>query len=279
MTLDDETVDAAKDLADLSEGFAGEKPPAKPETPAAVPEKPAPAETPRVEAIPGPKHRRITVDEYTRLSVAADEVAALKRQQSSAFGTLGNLQKLVNSLQAQTPRGGKIEIPKEAFAEMEKDFPELATQVRTALEKAVSGFTGSGTAEVDDTRFERLLANHATAREVAALVDAYPDWQEIVGGVDITKQQPDPNNPFRKWLATKDATYQARINGSQSASVIERAIQSFQQETKAPPKPESSVAEARRLQIAAAVQPKGDGGVPAAGKTDHDEFLAGFKSG
>jgi hypothetical protein len=59
------------------------------------------------------------------------------------------------------------------------------------------------------------------------LVKIYPDWRAIVGAVDISKQQPDLNNPFRKWLATKDAAYQARINGTNNPREIEKAVTLF----------------------------------------------------
>ena len=70
------------------------------------------------------------------------------------------------------------------------------------------------------------------AAEIKALQDEYPDWRKIVGAVDITKQQPDPNNPFRKWLATTDAAYQALINSTNSAAVMAHSIRTFQSETK-----------------------------------------------
>jgi hypothetical protein len=63
--------------------------------------------------------------------------------------------------------------------------------------------------------------------QMAHLVKNYPNWIAIVGAVDISKQQPDPNNPFRKWLTTKDATYQAKINGTNSPREIENAIALF----------------------------------------------------
>jgi hypothetical protein len=66
---------------------------------------------------------------------------------------------------------------------------------------------------------------------MAHLVKAFPDWRTIVGAVDIRKQQPDPNNPFRKWLATKDALYQAKINGTNSPREIEKAIALFRAES------------------------------------------------
>jgi len=70
------------------------------------------------------------------------------------------------------------------------------------------------------------------AAEIKALQDEYPDWRKIVGQVDISKQQSDPNNPYRKWLATKDAAYQALINSTNSAAVIAHSIRTFQSETK-----------------------------------------------
>lgn len=72
----------------------------------------------------------------------------------------------------------------------------------------------------------------STDAEIKVLQDEYPDWRKIVGAVDISKQQPDPNNAYRKWLATKDATYQALLNSSNSGAVIARSIRTFQSETK-----------------------------------------------
>jgi hypothetical protein len=68
------------------------------------------------------------------------------------------------------------------------------------------------------------------AAQLAHLLKAYPNWREIVGAVDITKQQPDPDNAFRKWLATKDPAYQAKINGTNSPREVEKAIAQFQAE-------------------------------------------------
>ena len=65
------------------------------------------------------------------------------------------------------------------------------------------------------------------AAQMAHLVKTYPDWRAIVGGVDISKQQPAPNNPFRKWLDTKGAPYRAKINGANSPREVEKAIALF----------------------------------------------------
>jgi hypothetical protein len=162
---------------------------------------------------------------------------------------------------------------------MERDFPELAHQTRAALEAALSGISGTGANDVDAGKIETMLASYTSKREVEALEDAYPDWRQIVGAVDVTKEQPDPNNPFRRWLASKDAAYQNRINGSESAAVIGRAIRLFQNETRTPAKPAATPrGNARAERIRNAVQPRGDGAGAAAGRSEDDEFVAGFNS-
>jgi hypothetical protein len=277
--------------ADFASGFPAakvEKPPAAAAaaaaaaTPPAKPDAPRPAATPRAAVIPPPEYVQITKADWDEMRVAATKTNSHEGQLSKAFGTLGKLQQLVTSLHTQTATGRKVEIPKDAFAAMERDFPELAQQTRAALEAALSGMPGSGgaAAEPDLTGVEKLMATYTAKREVEALEDAYPEWRKIVGAVDVTREQPDKNNPFRKWLGTKDAAYQNRINSSESAQIIGRAIRLFQFETKAgPAKPAPSPRDvARADRIRGAVQPRGDNAGTPAGKSDDDEFLAGFSS-
>lgn len=268
MSLENDANDSALENADLASGFTGETvkkvdPPAE-----AV----VIAETPREPPAPKPEYVRLTKSDWEEVKAAAAKTASYDAQLSKAFGTIGNLQKIVNGL--QSAKTGGIKLTPEAFAEMEKDFPELAQQTRAALEKALSGVNGSS---ADAPDFKALASEIANAREVEALEDTHPDWRTIVGAVDITKEQPNAENPFRKWLATKDATYQARVNGTESAAVISRAINLFQAETKAPATP-ASRADPRADRIRSAVQPKGDGAAAAPTNTDEDEFAAGFRS-
>ena len=163
---------------------------------------------------------------------------------------------------------------------MERDFPELAQQTRAAMEAALQGYTGTGAADADPAKLESMLAAYTSRREIEALEDAFPAWREIVGAVDVTRQAPDPNNPFRRWLATKDVAYQTRINGSESATVIGRAIRAFQKETAAAPKVNGTQRDLVRAdRIRAAVQPRGDNaGVSSGGKSDDEMFEEGFRS-
>lgn len=297
MDLDAAAATAAEEVqaqADFDSGMPDAPPakpsakpdaPAKPEAAAAATPKPAAAAPAVVKPAP-PEYVRLTKDEHTTLTAAAAKTASFETQLSRAFGSIGDLTKKLTALQTATPRGLKVEIPKDAFAGMERDFPELAQHTRAALEATLRGLTGTGpaNAEIDPELMKRLVTEHATearvAAEIEALGDDHPDWRKIVGQVDISKQQPDPANPFRKWLATKDAAYQARLNGTNSAAVISRAISRFQSETKATaPAPPTLKQQLQTARIRDAVQPRGDGGQAAPTRTDDDDFAAGFASG
>jgi hypothetical protein len=274
---------AAEDAA-FASGFP-DKP--KPEAKAAdktadTADKPVVAEpkppAPPPAAVPKPEYVRITKKDWDALQA---RTASHEGQFSKAFGTIGNLQKLVNSFQERTPGGRKVTIPADAFAAMERDFPELAQQTRGALEAALSGMTGTGpAAEADADKIEAMLTAYAAKREMEVLEDEYPDWRKIVGAVDIRKEQPDPNNAFRRWLGTKDQAYQNRLNASDSAAVISRAIRLFQAETKGTRAAASANPrdDARAERIRGAVQPRGDNAGAAAGPSDDEMFEQGFNS-
>ena len=275
MLEDENTADDAAGQAAFDAGFEDkpvEKAPEQTET------KPA---TESQAKNPEPEYVQITKSDWDTVKAAAMKTASYENQFSKLFGTTGQIQKVIGTLQSQTPRGGKIEISKEAFADLEKDFPELANSTRAALEKALSGVSGTGNAEADDAAIKRALAEHnakVAEREIEALEDEHPDWRKVVGAVSVG-EDPDPEHPFRKWLGTKPPEYQARVNGTESAAVISRAISLFQRETKAPPKPQPQARDnARAGVLRDAVQPKGDGGVPTSSNTPEDAFAAGFGS-
>lgn len=239
----------------------------------------------QAETEPPPELVQITKKEWDEIKAAASRTASYDSQFSKLFGTLGNVTKQLSTFQTKAtpeaqPAARKVEISKAAFAEMEKDFPELAQQTRAALEAALSGLPAPGANDVDVGKIEGMLASYTKRREIEALEDAYPEWLTITGAVGAN-ETPDPENPFRKWLSGKDAAYQDRINGSESAAVIGRAIRLFQRETAAPApaKPNGAAAPrdtARADRIRAAVQPRGDNAGSAPTNTSEEAFAAGF---
>lgn len=282
------SVDAdAQADSDFSAGFTLDSPPAEipaPIEPASKPESvadPAP-EVPVTAEVAQPKHVQLTQEQFDSLQANATKTAAIEAQLSKVFGTMGDMQQVVRKLQTATPAGMSIEIPKDAFTDMEKDFPELATLTRTGLEKALKGIRGTGAnaAETPDPEsIQRLISAAIAKREVTMLTDTHPNWREIVGAVE-TPGTHNTENGFRKWLATKDAAYQHKINATESARVIAEAIDKFETETAARPRPAPNPAPkiaARADRIREAIQPKGDGKQPAPSKTADDDFNEGYR--
>lgn len=291
MSETDTAIDDAQELADFAGGFEGKTAEKVAHATQAKDKSPPAAEAPRAEEAATPEYVQITKEELSEMRAAAAKTASYDQQFAKAFGTIGGLQRHINELKGQpsappAPAGSrKIEIPKDAFAAMERDFPELAQQTKAALEAALSGVVGTG-ADIDiakvENKIKEMLVSHVGKREIEILEDAYPEWQTIVGAVS-KDQQPDLDHPFRKWLGTKSDAYQKRVNGTESAAVITRAIRTYQNETKAPAKPNTPNTptprnDARAERIKAAVQPRGDNAGGSAGKTEQDDFEAGFHS-
>lgn len=275
---DDAAAAAAEDVA-FASGFT-DKSPAKPEKP---PEKAEAKVEAKAEA-KAPPLALPPVEKTEYVRITKKDWEAVQGQFSKAFGTIGNMQKTMNGLQERTPAGRKVEIPASAFAEMEKDFPELAQQVRAAMEAGMSGMAGTGPpAEADTSRYDEARAKDRQDKldeQLADLEDAHPDWKRIVGAIDARTQKADPNNAFRRWLGTKDAAYQKRMNESESATFISRAIERFQAETKGTraAAPATSRDDARADRIRGALQPRGDHAGAAAGPSEDEDFMAGFNS-
>lgn len=292
-----------ENLADFAAGFAAETPPDKPAvteagtTPvvqpapvAAAPVKegadaePKDLATVTDPAPEAPKYVQVTQEEWDSLKATAGKTAAIEQQLSKVFGTMGNMQQVVTKLQASTPAGMTVELPKDVVSELEKDFPELAPHMRSALEKALKGIRGTGTqAETPEQtdRWRQMIQEASVKYQMEALEEDHSNWREIVGTVDAEGKH-DPNNDFRKWLATQTAEYQAKVNNANSAAVVSKAIERFLAAKAAPaPKAQTPAPKivARQAAIRAAVQPRGDGGQPASSTTVADAFNEGFRGG
>ena len=292
---DKETVvDDTQEDKDFAEGFtsavAVPETPAAPaaDVPAATDDTPAPvvAKEPVIETPPAaaaPEYVQITKDQYATFEAAIAKIGDFDKRFDKAFGTVGGIQDVIKQLQTNTPKGEAIVITDDMFAEMAEDYPQLATQFRTTLEKVLKGARGTGTASesVDPSVVTKLVQDGIKAREIETLEAEYPNWRETVNAVP-SKEQADPKHPFRKWLATQDPAYQVKVEGTHSAVVLMKAIDKFKEATKTPPpaqKKETPKDAALRARLKNAVQPKGDGNPPPPAKSDDDAFAEGFKSG
>jgi hypothetical protein len=287
--------DEVSEMAAFSAGFEAEVPQ---DVPAASPpvtevaqpepkkEDPKPEPAPAAPVAEGPKYVQITEEQYARLNAAADQTASLQQQMSKAFGTMGNLQQVMNRLQSATPAGASVEISAEDFAELAEDFPELAGHTRKGLEKIFKRLNVRGTggpATVDSEQLAQAVRSARQQDALDVLDDLHPGWRDIVGRAE------DADNAFRKWLDQQPQAYQDRINTTQSASITARAIDQFKAATHVPavkptvqsqPQPPAPKIAARKDRFQAAVQPRGAGGPPSpSSNSADDEFQAGFATG
>lgn len=244
--------------------------------PAAVPEK--------------PQYIRLTKQEWDNTKAAAGKVSSLESQVAKLMGSTPKaeqiVQQVLDNVRSQTPAGLDVEMSDEDFAELAADFPELARSTRAALEKIFrkANVKGTGPAQspvlpVDmDAAFEKWQLG----REANALVEAYPDWSDIVGRPPAEGASPATDNPFRAWLATQPAEYQAKVGATNSPAVVQAAIDRFKASEKStqeqPAAPSKGAV--RRTIIEDAVTPRADGNPPPPTTTMSAEeaFAKAFKA-
>jgi len=243
----------------------------------------------KAEEKPAPEYVQITKEQFERWEAAAAKTGDFEKQFSKAFGSIGNMQQLINKLQAATPKGEEIKLPEDVVDELKAEFPELAGHIRSALEKALkAGLRGTGEEKTEANKdpVSEALRKERITQAVEELEDAYPDWKQIVGAVSDGNY--DPKHPFRSWLATQPEEYQQKVNGTDSPRVIERAIDRFkayeaEQKAKEAKKPEEKKpnpqTESRKQALREAVQPRGSGPEPTQTKTEADHFSEGFSTG
>jgi hypothetical protein len=271
--------------AAFDSGFDSDAPPAK-ETPppAAAAEAPPPVrEPPKAPVPPAPKYVRLTEDEAQRLRSAADETVNLKQQLSKAFGTLGNMQQVINQIRNQTPAGATVEITDADFAELREDFPELEQRQRVGLERILKRANLRGTAQVatptiDPEHVRSVAATIIHGEGLKDLDDLHPGWREFVG------QPGDTDNVYRRWLATQPPEYQHLLANTYSAAITKRSIDKCYADmakARAPAavrqQTPARTDTARRDRIQAAVAPRGNGHAPAPrSPTPEELFRQGF---
>lgn len=270
-----------REAAEMAEGFDGESDQPVAATEAAPKVEPQPEPKPAAAKPKQPEFVQITREQFNALEAAAQKVTAIEGQVSKVFGTLGNVQETVKKLSTGPKMAIPAEVLAEAYADMKKDFPELAAHSETALKRIFEKVAlEAGGSPLSEAALKKLVQDQAIAYQAEALADSYPDWREIVGPVD-SEDRHDPSNPFRQWLAKQDTGYQHKVNSTNSAAVIERAITRFRKETAKPAMPVTPLPKVTRqlARIRGAVQPRGDGGAPGPTRTADDDFSAGFAEG
>lgn len=236
----------------------------------------------------------ITKAQLDLLLAGLEDGKKLKSAMDKVNGTLGAYKQQIDTL-GRLAQPTQVEITDADFEELIKDFPEVADATRKGLQRILKNMRGGGApSQVDEGAVKKLIVDSAIQRETEVLEDEFEDWKKIVG------DREDKDNDFRKWLSGQPVGYQTKINSTFSGAVIARSIRRFQADAKKASdeqraKDEKAEADrksqeeaekrkatdARRGNLRAAVQPRGDGGGTPQKRepTEDDEFEAGFKEG
>lgn len=278
------TPDSQKKKPEEADSRPKEKPPEKKEE-----EPPPPEKKPEEETV------TITKAQLAALLDGLEDGKKMKSALDKVNGTLGAYKQQIDQLGKLT-QPSQVEITDADFEELTKDFPEIAAATKKGLQKILKNLRGGAApSQIDESAIKRLIVDSAIQKETELLEDEFEDWKKIVGEKD------DKDNDFRKWLSGQSTAYQQKINSTFSGSVIARSIRRFQADQKkaaddkrasdekaAADKKAQDEAErrkatdARRSNLRAAVQPRGDGGGTGGQRkqsTEDEEFEAGFREG
>lgn len=248
----------------------------------ATPAAPAATEPPSDQAGRAPvevEYVQVTKGDFDRLMAAAEKAETVDQQFAKVFGTIGNVKnEVLNRLQAQTASGADIQLSDEDFAELQEDFPSIAGQTKTALERIFKrmNLRGTGgqpaTVEADPEKIRETFRAERVREQLAELDDLHPDWRDVVG------RPGDETNAFRRWLKDQPEDYRKRVEQTESAAITSRAIDRFKASLAKPA--EARQPEAPRDRRADAVQPRGTGTAPPPRRsTPEDDLRAGYESG
>lgn len=232
-------------------------------TPKAEPEvvdQPEAATSPPIKLIAGKTEEEIA----TLLSEIPSMRDGYRKQLDNLNGKFGVLNGALQKLQQDTPSGEQVTVTDEDLAEMQAEYPELATLTKSALNNVLKRINLKGASSdpaIIDERVNKLVGERMSSEKVAIhkelLQGLSPDWNKIIGVPDV-KTGEIPKTEFRIWLATQPAEYQQKINGSNNAFEINSSIKAFQEAHDAIAKKQAQ----NKQRLVNAVQPQGS--VPAA---------------
>lgn len=298
--------ETAKVDAAFGAGFGDTPPPAPPV--AKVEDRPVAEPAPKlVVTAPAPKpekpeYVRVTKQDWEKHNAMFGKVASLESSLAKLTGSMPNeerlTQQIIAKVRSETPAGQVVAFSKEDFAEIAEDYPDLAER----LEKVLNRGKVKGTGPIDpektppagagdpvdidkavETALTRRAEKEATVvreKEGKDLLEAYPNYREILGSPDVT-DGPPKETPWRKWLATQPADYQEKTLATWSPAEVKASIDKFTNDTKAPPAPaKPDKAAIRRAITEDAVTPRTDGAAPPLNQPPSvdDAFASGYKT-
>ncbi len=240
----------------------------QPEAPKS-PEPPEATAAPAPAPAPEPKVVQITEEEWTATKARAakvDEIEATwSKRFDQTFGKIGGLERKIAEITKATPTGEAVQLDEADFAELKEQYPELTTPMLKGLNKVLGKVKGTGGA--DPEAVDRLVQERvqefapALRKEIgdSALNAIVPDWEDEV-----------KTERFVNWLKGQPDEVKALADSNKYADAA-KLLRAYDKSLSAPPPPAATPAptaapaqpSTRQRQIAAAVNPKGEGSAPA----------------
>lgn len=249
------------------EGKPTEPPPADPEEQQQE-EQQAAAAAPAEQ--PAPKYAQITEEQLAELTARAAKVAdleqALKRDRDAIYGTIGGLQRSINSRQA-------ISLPKDKLDALRNDLPEVA-ELLDAMAQATTAPTVDQEAIVKSAE-ERFKPQLEAARQEALTLARQELRAELLSQVHPTWQADTETPEFQTFVKAQGQEFMGKL-AKASAEWDHRVIGDALTQWKAAKKRADTSANTRRDRMAANVTPRGSSSPANPSMTREEVFLDEF---
>jgi len=257
------SVDEHEHDEDFAAGFSGD---ATTETPVEPQQKEPEA--------PAPEYVQLTKSDFEKLMATANRMetfdGTVTKKFDTAFGQMGAMRQLIDSLKARTPDGEPVQVGADDFKELSEEYPELGELTLKGLNRVLGKVRGTGAdpQAIDKIVGERLQSVESKIVD-SALQAVFPGWDD-----EIKTPQ------FGAWLQQQAPETQALGDSTRIADAA-KLLRMYEKSKVAPPMQptttqQSNQATTSRRQLAAAVPPKGDGGIASSASSDDDDFSAGF---
>lgn len=205
-----------------------------------------------------------TEEEIKALLQKAGEVDRLKERESKVFGSLGALRQAVDALKVQPSQQAAAPV-NIALKRLSQEYPEMAESLMEDLRESLSG--GVAGQSFDPVAVDRIvsrkLEDTSKSYEMKLLSVMHPDWKAI------------PASPeFEQWKGTLSPDELQVVNDSWDAIAVGDTLTKF----KAWKTQTSQAKQNRQSRLEAAATPTRGARTPTPSLTEHDAFVAGWKS-
>lgn len=228
----------------------------------------------------------LTSEQYKDLANGLTELRASReettRKLDTALGKIGGTERLMQQIQAATPKGEIPELTEADLGDLSKNFPHISEDLLPALNKALKNVKGTGGPAIVDPNVISSMVDERVAQALPAIQQKVKTELEQSMELDRVKAKhkdalqvfADPK--FTAWGDALPAGEKEIYLNSWKADEMIPLIDKFKASI-APPAPKPAAApNARTTAMKAAVTPKSAGGTGPKALTDDDQFEAGF---